>query len=273
MAKLEVIAGDVTAMEIDCIANAANTQLAHGGGVAGDLAGGGPDVQRESNERADRARRGRGTTVGDVSLPLGDPRPRWSSAGRPPRTSSSEPRARRSRSRGARRPARWRWWPSAPAWAAPARGGGADHGRERASTPATSSGSSSRCTAKKRSAPSGTPLSEGALPLVAPDSFKGTFSAREVAAAIAAGCALRSAMKRSSCRGRRWRGHHGGARERPRRRDPDGHRVGSSRPAGRGELRCCRAARRWSRRRRPAASAWSTRAARRLGRHDTRPAS
>jgi len=53
VAKLEVIAGDVTAMEVDCIANAANTQLAHGGGVAGAISrAGGPDVQRESNERA-----------------------------------------------------------------------------------------------------------------------------------------------------------------------------------------------------------------------------
>ena len=53
VAKLEVIAGDVTAMEVDCIANAANTQLAHGGGVAGAISrAGGPAVQRESSEKA-----------------------------------------------------------------------------------------------------------------------------------------------------------------------------------------------------------------------------
>src|SRR5215217_1217949 len=53
MAELEVIAGDVTAMEVDCIANAANTQLAHGGGVAGAISrAGGPELQRESSERA-----------------------------------------------------------------------------------------------------------------------------------------------------------------------------------------------------------------------------
>jgi O-acetyl-ADP-ribose deacetylase len=53
MAELEVIAPDVTALEVDAIANAANTQLAHGGGVAGAISrAGGPDVQRESNERA-----------------------------------------------------------------------------------------------------------------------------------------------------------------------------------------------------------------------------
>ena len=53
MAELEVIAADVTALEVDAIANAANTLLAHGGGVAGAISrAGGPDVQRESNERA-----------------------------------------------------------------------------------------------------------------------------------------------------------------------------------------------------------------------------
>ena len=53
MAKLEVMAADVTALEVDAIANAANTQLIHGGGVAGAISrAGGPDVQRESDERA-----------------------------------------------------------------------------------------------------------------------------------------------------------------------------------------------------------------------------
>jgi O-acetyl-ADP-ribose deacetylase len=53
VAKLEVMAADVTTLEVDAIANAANTQLAHGGGVAGAISrAGGPDVQRESNERA-----------------------------------------------------------------------------------------------------------------------------------------------------------------------------------------------------------------------------
>jgi O-acetyl-ADP-ribose deacetylase len=53
MGKLEVVQADVTKLEVDAIANAANTQLKHGGGVAGAISrAGGPDVQRESDERA-----------------------------------------------------------------------------------------------------------------------------------------------------------------------------------------------------------------------------
>ena len=53
MAQLEVIAADVTKLEVDAIANAANTQLRHGGGVAGAISrAGGPEVQRESDEKA-----------------------------------------------------------------------------------------------------------------------------------------------------------------------------------------------------------------------------
>jgi O-acetyl-ADP-ribose deacetylase len=53
MAELEVVAADVTKLEVDAIANAANTQLRHGGGVAGAISrAGGPAVQRESDERA-----------------------------------------------------------------------------------------------------------------------------------------------------------------------------------------------------------------------------
>jgi O-acetyl-ADP-ribose deacetylase len=53
VAELEVIAADVTRLDVDAIANAANTQLAHGGGVAGAISrAGGPAVQRESSEKA-----------------------------------------------------------------------------------------------------------------------------------------------------------------------------------------------------------------------------
>lgn len=53
MAVLEVTPEDITTLEVDAIANAANTQLLHGGGVAAAISrAGGPAIQRESHERA-----------------------------------------------------------------------------------------------------------------------------------------------------------------------------------------------------------------------------
>jgi O-acetyl-ADP-ribose deacetylase len=53
MINVEVRQDDVTRLEVDAIANAANTQLKHGGGVAAAIArAGGPEVQRESIEKA-----------------------------------------------------------------------------------------------------------------------------------------------------------------------------------------------------------------------------
>ena len=53
MPRLEVRRADVTTLEVDAIANAANTELRHGGGVAAAIArAGGTYVQRESDERA-----------------------------------------------------------------------------------------------------------------------------------------------------------------------------------------------------------------------------
>ncbi|BBZ39714.1 macro domain-containing protein [Mycobacterium conspicuum] len=53
MIELEVAQTDVTKLELDAIANAANTQLRHGGGVAAAIArAGGPAVQRESTAKA-----------------------------------------------------------------------------------------------------------------------------------------------------------------------------------------------------------------------------
>ena len=53
MTQIEVRQADITELEVDAIANAANTDLQHGGGVAEAISrAGGPQVQRESDERA-----------------------------------------------------------------------------------------------------------------------------------------------------------------------------------------------------------------------------
>lgn len=53
MAKIEVVEGDITQLEVDAIANAANTQLRHGGGVAGAIVrAGGRSIQEESDRVA-----------------------------------------------------------------------------------------------------------------------------------------------------------------------------------------------------------------------------
>ena len=53
MASVEVLDTDITTLAVDAIANAANTELRHGGGVAGAIArAAGPELERESRERA-----------------------------------------------------------------------------------------------------------------------------------------------------------------------------------------------------------------------------
>ena len=50
---IEVRQADVTRLEVDAVANAANTELRHGGGVAAAIArAAGPELERESRERA-----------------------------------------------------------------------------------------------------------------------------------------------------------------------------------------------------------------------------
>jgi len=72
MAKVEVREADVTKLEVDAIANAANTLLAHGGGVAGAIArAGGPSIQEESDRLAPIG-------LGEaVATPAGDLPSRW----------------------------------------------------------------------------------------------------------------------------------------------------------------------------------------------------
>jgi O-acetyl-ADP-ribose deacetylase len=65
--------GDLTEAEVDAIVNAANSQLAHGGGVAGAIVRrGGPSIQQESNAWVDQ------------HGPAGHDRPALTGAGRLP---------------------------------------------------------------------------------------------------------------------------------------------------------------------------------------------
>jgi O-acetyl-ADP-ribose deacetylase (regulator of RNase III) len=53
VARINVRQADITKLDVDAIANAANTMLKHGGGVAGAISrAGGPTVQKESDEVA-----------------------------------------------------------------------------------------------------------------------------------------------------------------------------------------------------------------------------
>jgi len=53
LTSIEVRQADVTKLEVDAIANAANTELWHGGGVAGAISrAGGSSIQEESDRKA-----------------------------------------------------------------------------------------------------------------------------------------------------------------------------------------------------------------------------
>src|SRR3954454_18933307 len=68
MPRVEVLDTDITTLDVDAIANAANTRLMHGGGVAGAISrAGGPSIQDESDGKAPiRLGEGVETAAGDM---------------------------------------------------------------------------------------------------------------------------------------------------------------------------------------------------------------
>src|SRR5437867_6778853 len=67
---VELTQGDITALAVDAIVNAANVHLQHGGGVAAAIVHkGGPAIQRESNEII--ARLGRPLETGEAVITSG----------------------------------------------------------------------------------------------------------------------------------------------------------------------------------------------------------
>ena len=119
--ELEVLQTDITTLEVDAIANAANTELRHGGGVAAAIERAGGDAVRDrvAGRRADRPGRGRRDQRRRHALAVGHPRGH-DGAGRAHvrRRSSSGPPSRRCRWPNGWERGRSGWWPSAPAWAA-----------------------------------------------------------------------------------------------------------------------------------------------------------
>ncbi len=93
MSLIEVRDTDITALEVDAIANAANTRLIHGGGVAGAISrAGGPELDRESRALApiglgEAVASDRGCNAVSVGDPRGDDGARRPDVGRdhPPR--------------------------------------------------------------------------------------------------------------------------------------------------------------------------------------------
>ncbi len=68
-ATVEVLDTDITTLEVDAIANAANTRLLHGGGVAGAIVrAGGRKIQEESDRKAPVAL-GEAVATGAGALP------------------------------------------------------------------------------------------------------------------------------------------------------------------------------------------------------------
>jgi O-acetyl-ADP-ribose deacetylase len=69
VSTIEVVEGDITQLDVDAIANAANTELRHGGGVAGAIVrAGGAEIQAES-DRVAPIELGDAVSTGAGSLP------------------------------------------------------------------------------------------------------------------------------------------------------------------------------------------------------------
>jgi O-acetyl-ADP-ribose deacetylase (regulator of RNase III) len=69
VSTIEVVEGDITQLDVDAITNAANTELRHGGGVAGAIVrAGGAEIQAES-DRVAPIELGDAVSTGAGSLP------------------------------------------------------------------------------------------------------------------------------------------------------------------------------------------------------------
>jgi O-acetyl-ADP-ribose deacetylase len=68
MAEIEVRQADITKLEVDAIANAANTELKHGGGVAAAIVRAGGRIVQEESDRVAPVRLGEAveTTAGEM---------------------------------------------------------------------------------------------------------------------------------------------------------------------------------------------------------------
>jgi O-acetyl-ADP-ribose deacetylase (regulator of RNase III) len=69
MGEIEVIDGDITGLEVDAIANAANTDLRHGGGVAGAIVRAGGQVIQDESDRLAPIGLGEAAATGAGELP------------------------------------------------------------------------------------------------------------------------------------------------------------------------------------------------------------
>jgi O-acetyl-ADP-ribose deacetylase (regulator of RNase III) len=69
VADLEVLDGDITRLDVDAIANAANTQLLHAGGVAAAIERAGGDVVRQQSREKAPIALGEAVATGGGDLP------------------------------------------------------------------------------------------------------------------------------------------------------------------------------------------------------------